>query len=62
MNNQAPIEHPEQTSAYRQGAESWHRGFRREACPWDFGEMMKRHLWLAGWHDTDMALSEGRNQ
>jgi hypothetical protein len=26
------------------------------------GDMKQRHLFLAGWHDTDIALGEGRNQ
>lgn len=62
MNNQAPIGHPEQTHAYREGAEYRRRGLSKEACPWGLGQLMKRHLFLAGWHDMDIALGEGRVQ
>lgn len=62
MNNQAPIEDPERTHAYREGADFRRRGLSKEACPWGAGQLKKRHLWLAGYHDTDMAMSEGRNQ
>ncbi|MCY1360695.1 hypothetical protein D9M68_437280 [compost metagenome] len=61
MNNQAPIGRPERTQEYHNGASDRRQGITTKACPWDFGNMLKRSLWLAGWHDTDMAMSEGRN-
>ncbi|MCY1275349.1 hypothetical protein D9M68_651030 [compost metagenome] len=59
MNNQAPIEHPERTHAYQEGAGYRRHGLGREACPWGMGDMKQRHLFLAGWHDMDIALGEG---
>lgn len=62
MNNQAPIEHPERTIAYREGAGHRRHGFSKACCPWGFGDMKERHLWLAGWIDTDIALGERSQQ
>ena len=28
-----------------------------ELCPYGVTDMNRRHLWLAGWNDADMALS-----
>jgi hypothetical protein len=62
MNNQAPIGHPELTPEYRDGADYRRRNLSIKACPWGNSEMLKQGLWKGGWHDTDMAMSEGRNQ
>lgn len=62
MNNQAPIEHPELTIAYREGEECRRHGYSKTCCPWDFGDMKQRHLWLAGWHQKDIEMSERRLQ
>ncbi|WP_313461547.1 ribosome modulation factor [Pseudomonas nitroreducens] len=60
MNNQAPLTFPERTAEYIEGAESRRGKFSRGACPYGQHMMFERSLWLAGWHDTDMAMTARR--
>ncbi|MGF6692967.1 uncharacterized protein CbrC (UPF0167 family) [Metapseudomonas resinovorans] len=62
MNNQAPIGRPERTPEYRSGADYRRRNLSINACPWGNSDMLKQSLWKAGYHDMDMAMSEGGSQ
>ncbi|MCY1389115.1 hypothetical protein D9M71_39050 [compost metagenome] len=48
------IDNPEHTREYRDGAEARRQNAGREDCPYGPRRLLKRSLWLAGWHDTDM--------
>ena len=50
------IESPERSQEYRQGAEARKHGDNQAACPFGMARMIKRHLWLAGFIDMDIAL------
>lgn len=50
------IESPERCPEYRQGADARRHGQAKEACPFGVVRMIKRHLWLAGFIDMDIAL------
>ena len=56
MNNQAPLDYPEKTPEYQEGCHSRRIGEQRSACPYGMHLMFERHLFLAGWHDTDMGM------
>lgn len=49
------IESPERCPEYRQGADARRHGQAKESCPFGVARMVKRHLWLAGWIDIDIA-------
>jgi ribosome modulation factor len=41
--------------AYHGGVSARSSGLDRTACPFDTGQMVDKHWWLAGWHDQDMS-------
>lgn len=49
---------PENLPIYRAGHAARLSGASRMACPYGLHEMRQRHLFLAGWHDADMELSQ----
>lgn len=56
------INSPECRHEYKAGERARKQGLTREACPWGASRMLKRSLFLAGWHDMDIALTQGESQ
>ena len=50
------IESPERSQEYRAGEEARRLGLSKETCPFGIAKGVKRGLFLAGWHDMDIAL------
>ena len=49
---------PENHPIYRAGHAARLSGAGRGCCPYGLHDMRQRHLFLAGWHDADMELSQ----
>lgn len=58
MSNQSPLDDPENTIEYKDGVEAKQFGLTDRACPWGVHDLMRRCLWLAGFHDTDLTKAD----
>lgn len=54
------IDSPEGRHEYRLGADARSQDLGRDACPYGERRMIKRSLWLTGWHQMDIEMSERR--
>lgn len=48
------ISDPAVRPEYRMGMQARHIHRTHLACPYGIAQMLKRSLWLCGWHDADL--------